>query len=71
MPRGAWLYAADNNRNLHYARYDRESDCPRAIGGWRIFNLDTKKERVISRLKISDKALMTPERDKIVAEVER
>lgn len=68
---GAWLYVVDNKRNVHYERYDRESDCPRASGGWRVFNLDTKKERVISRLKISDKVLMTPERDKVVAEVER
>lgn len=67
---GAWLYAVDNKRNVHYERYDRESDCPRASGGWRVFNLDTKKESVISRLKISNKILMSPERDKIVAEVE-
>ena len=67
---GAWLYAVDNKRNLHYERYDRESDCPKATGGWRVFNLDTKKERMISRLNISDKVLMTQERDKVVAEVE-
>ncbi|MEI7903262.1 MAG: hypothetical protein WCK89_23730 [bacterium] len=62
--------AVDNKRNLHYSRYDRDSDCSRATGGWRVFNLDTKKESVISRLKISDKTLMTPKRDKVVAEVE-
>jgi hypothetical protein len=67
---GAWLYAVDNKRNLHYARYDRENDCPRASGGWRVFNLDTYREKTISRLKISDKVLMSPERDKVVAEVE-
>ncbi len=66
---GAWLYAVDSRRNLHYQIYDRDSSSSRQIGGWRTFNLDTKEDNELTGHQINGKVRMTRERDIIVAEV--
>jgi hypothetical protein len=67
---GAWLYAVDSKRNLHYERYQRINGCSEPVDGWRTFNLDTKEEKKLMGKHISGKVLMNGKRNKIVAEVE-
>lgn len=65
----AELYAVDSCRNLHYQIYDNSRSLSDPLGGWRMFNLDTKKDTQLTRRKITGKVLINREQNKIVTEI--
>lgn len=67
--RGIWLYAVDGKRNLHYQVFADTGGYSETVGGWRIYNLDTKEDRELTGNQIKGKVLMSRMRDKIVTTV--